>query len=143
MRGSDPVAPEGDEFEAWLQGRARNDPAFSAALEDAARRSSLLDHLIASRHDLGLAQKAVAKLMETTQSAVSELEGGGTDPRLSTLQRYARAVGTCLYVHLADSPEAPFQPIATTSGVSIEDAAPMAYGKWSDDGWEPVLTLAN
>ena len=38
--------------------------------------------------------------METTQSAISELEGGSTDPRLSTLQRYARAVGAHLQVRL-------------------------------------------
>ncbi|NED85130.1 XRE family transcriptional regulator, partial [Streptomyces sp. SID11233] len=31
--------------------------------------------------------------METTQSAVSEFERLGGDPRLSTIMRYARAVG--------------------------------------------------
>jgi transcriptional regulator with XRE-family HTH domain len=47
-----------------------------------------------------MSQKQVAQAMQTTQSAVSELEGGATDPRLSTLQRYARAVGAELTVHL-------------------------------------------
>lgn len=36
--------------------------------------------------------------METTQSAVSDLERGTADPQLSTLQRYARAVGARVVV---------------------------------------------
>ncbi|MFI6762455.1 helix-turn-helix domain-containing protein [Micromonospora sp. NPDC050417] len=36
--------------------------------------------------------------MQTTQSAVSDLENGCVDPHLSTLQRYARAVTARLIV---------------------------------------------
>lgn len=42
----------------------------------------------------------VAAAMGTTQSAVSDIENGRVDPRLSTLQRYARAVGGRLEIAL-------------------------------------------
>jgi transcriptional regulator with XRE-family HTH domain len=44
--------------------------------------------------------------MRTTQSAISDLENGSTDPRLSTLQRYARAVGCQLEIRVKDYPKA-------------------------------------
>jgi transcriptional regulator with XRE-family HTH domain len=69
------------------------DPRFDAAFEDAQVREALLRSLVAARHMAQLTQGTVAETMGTTQSAVSELEGGLADPRLSTLQRYARAVG--------------------------------------------------
>lgn len=78
------------------------DPAFRAAFEDAQARSKLLRSCIDIRKQGSQTQQAVAKAMETTQSAVSELESGATDPRLSTLQRYARAVGCRLDVRLVD-----------------------------------------
>jgi transcriptional regulator with XRE-family HTH domain len=41
--------------------------------------------------------------MRTTQSAISELEKGNTDPRISTLQRYARAVGAHIDLTLIET----------------------------------------
>jgi transcriptional regulator with XRE-family HTH domain len=74
--------------------------SFRGHFEDAQVRSGLLGGLIKTRNSAGFTQAQVAQVMETTQSAVSELEGGATDPRLSTLQRYARAVGAHLQVRL-------------------------------------------
>lgn len=76
------------------------DPAVAQATEDAETRLDLLDELVALRKSSHLTQKQVAEAMETTQSTVSEFENGGEDPYLSTLQRYARAVGAKLSVHV-------------------------------------------
>ncbi|MGH8995690.1 MAG: helix-turn-helix domain-containing protein [Acidimicrobiales bacterium] len=73
---------------------------FRGHLEDAGARSGLLRVLIHARRRLGLSQRALAERMGTTQSAVSELERGGQDPRLSTLQRYARGVDCALHLAL-------------------------------------------
>jgi transcriptional regulator with XRE-family HTH domain len=82
------------------------DPELQGHLEDAACRSDLINGLTEIRCAVGLSQRKVAKAMGTTQSAVSEIEGGATDPRLSTMQRYARAVGARIYVALrAPSPQ--------------------------------------
>lgn len=40
--------------------------------------------------------------METTQSAVSDFERLGGDPKLSTIQRYARAVGVRLALRMEE-----------------------------------------
>lgn len=75
-------------------------PVEAAAYRDATRRMLLLRELVAWRKQVRLSQQTVAATMDTTQSAVSELEGGRGEPRLSTLQRYARAVGRELSVGL-------------------------------------------
>lgn len=76
--------------------------AEAAAYDDAMSRMTLLRELVELRNRRGLSQKAVAELMDTVQSAVSELENGRSEPRLSTLQRYVRAIGSELRIHLAD-----------------------------------------
>lgn len=63
------------------------------AAADAEEYFRLLRSLASSRKDSRIRQKDAALAMGTTQSAVSELEGGRTDPQVSTLMRYARAVG--------------------------------------------------
>ncbi|MGC4784125.1 helix-turn-helix domain-containing protein [Micromonospora zamorensis] len=55
-------------------------------------KSRLILALVKSRMKRGFSQRRVASRMGTTQSAVSDLEKGLVDPRLSTLQRYARAI---------------------------------------------------
>jgi DNA-binding XRE family transcriptional regulator len=49
--------------------------------------------LIAMRRDAGLTQKQVADLIGVTQQAINKLERYDSDPKLSTLRRYANAVG--------------------------------------------------
>lgn len=77
-----------------------DDAEFSAHFEDAAARSALIRNLIVVRKRLRITQRALARRMGTTQSAVSEFEAGSTDPRLSTLQRYARGVYCQLHIRL-------------------------------------------
>ena len=57
------------------------------------RRQRLVEELVTARLQLGLSQAEVAAQMGTSQSAVARLEGGVADMRLSTVQRYAAAVG--------------------------------------------------
>ena len=59
----------------------------------AQRREELVAELVTTRPQLGLSQTEVAARMGTSQSAVARLEGGGADARLSTLERYAGALG--------------------------------------------------
>lgn len=59
---------------------------------DADARQELLQALVQRRRDCGLRQVDVAARMGVGQPSISELERGEVSPRLSTLQRYARAV---------------------------------------------------
>jgi transcriptional regulator with XRE-family HTH domain len=71
----------------------RHDPVFPGFREMAERRRALADRLVAERQALGLSQTEVAARMGTSQSAVARLESGDADIRLSTLERYAAAIG--------------------------------------------------
>ena len=64
-------------------------------------RHDLVQQLVNRRRRLGLSQTEVAARMKTSQSAVARLEAGDSDARLSTLQRYAAAVGGGLQVRLS------------------------------------------
>jgi transcriptional regulator with XRE-family HTH domain len=57
------------------------------------RRRELIEELVRLRQESELSQTDVAARMGTSQSAVARLESGGLDARLSTLERYAAALG--------------------------------------------------
>ena len=71
-----------------------HETAFPGFAEMAAARRALGADLLARRHELGLSQTQVAARMGTSQSAVARLEAGQGDIRLSTLERYAAALGS-------------------------------------------------
>jgi predicted transcriptional regulator len=78
----------------------RRRSAFPGFDEVAANRRALTDDLVARRVSLGLSQTEVAARMRTSQSSVARLESGDADIRLSTLERYAAALGQELNVSL-------------------------------------------
>jgi transcriptional regulator with XRE-family HTH domain len=74
----------------------RHDPVLPGFAEMAKRRRALTGALVARRIELGLSQTDVAARMHTSQSAVARIESAAGDIRLSTLERYAAAVGQVL-----------------------------------------------
>jgi transcriptional regulator with XRE-family HTH domain len=58
--------------------------------------AELVAGLVARRRAAGLSQHDVAERMGTSQPAVARLEAGQVDARMSTVQRYAAAVGATL-----------------------------------------------
>jgi DNA-binding XRE family transcriptional regulator len=73
--------------------RTARNPDFPGLVEAAMRRRELLRELSVRREQLGLSQTAVAAVMGTSQSAVARLESGDIDAKLSTVERYAAALG--------------------------------------------------
>lgn len=86
----------GSRFEEFLVKAFEEDPVTRAAYEDAQSRSRLVDTLVRFRHRLGLTQTQVASAMGVKQPTISGFETEGSDPRLSTIQRYARSVDAVL-----------------------------------------------
>jgi len=81
--------------------KARARPGFNEAYEALELEYELANQLLKARARAGLTQDDVAERMGTTKSAISRLEGSGKHaPSLTTLQRYARAVGCSLQVKL-------------------------------------------
>jgi transcriptional regulator with XRE-family HTH domain len=54
---------------------------------------ALLRSLVERRRELRLSQTQVAARMGTSQSALARIEAGEVDPRISTVERYAFALG--------------------------------------------------
>jgi DNA-binding XRE family transcriptional regulator len=102
-----PVAHDHDEFLA----RAMKRKWFACAYAESADEYELVRELLAARAKAGLTQEQVAESMGTTKSAISRLEGAGKhSPSVSTLRRYARAVGCEVEIRLV-----PALPAASAS----------------------------
>ncbi len=74
-------------------GERRHETVFPGFREMAERRQALSDELVERRRALGLSQTQVAARMGTSQSAVARIETGSSDVLLSTVERYASALG--------------------------------------------------
>jgi predicted transcriptional regulator len=71
------------------------------------RRRALIEELAEARRASGVSQTEIAARMRTSQSAVARLESGELDARMSTLERYAAAVGHIVDWHVRPSEESP------------------------------------
>jgi predicted transcriptional regulator len=80
----------------------RHEPVFPGFREMSERRRALGHQLAARRHSLGLSQTQVAARMGTSQSAVARLETGASDALVSTVERYASALGWQLHWRLEE-----------------------------------------
>lgn len=76
-----------------VEERSKENAQFPEMVEAALRTRRLIRSLAERRRKLGLSQTVVAARMGTSQSALARLEGGESDPRMSTVERYALAVG--------------------------------------------------
>ncbi len=92
--------PVEESFEKW-----RQDPGFLAEYDALEEEFSLAGALIRARASSDMSQKEIADAMGTSQSAVARLEGGKSNPSLTTLRRYAAAIGTKLVIN--------FEPIGS------------------------------
>ena len=73
-------------------------PGFDDLGDDS---QSLGSALASARRTAGLSQSDVAERMGTSQPAVARLEAGSTNAQLSTLRRYAEAIGCRLELGLS------------------------------------------
>lgn len=80
---------------------------FPGLEEYADRRRDLIQELVAARQQSGLSQTEIAARMGTSQSAVARLESGDLDVRLSTVERYAAALGSTVDWQVRPTEESP------------------------------------
>jgi len=92
------------DHKAFLE-KARKRKGFGDAYEDLDGEYRLVRELLAARSRAGLTQEEVAESMGTTKSAVSRLEAVGKhSPSVTTLEKYARAVGCQVEIRLVPAP---------------------------------------
>ncbi|MCJ7672366.1 MAG: helix-turn-helix domain-containing protein [Acidimicrobiia bacterium] len=86
------MANEPDDLDAYIDELAETDPLIYEKVEAALERRELAHDLAERRRDAGLTQCEVAERMGTSQGQVARFESGA-DTRMSTVARYATAVG--------------------------------------------------
>ena len=85
----------------YIEKRARTDAEFAEGFEVGYANFKIGVVLRQAREAAGLTQEEVARRLKTTKSAISRIENHADDVRLSTLKRYAEAVGANLQIKLA------------------------------------------
>jgi DNA-binding XRE family transcriptional regulator len=88
-----------------LVSKMLKNPAVKAKVEQLNREEfAILDEILAARKEAGLSQAQIAKRMGTQAPAIARLESslatGKHSPSLSTLRKYAAALGKRVELHL-------------------------------------------
>lgn len=94
------------DIKQYIQKRAERDVEFAQNYEAGYADFKIGIILRQARESAGLTQEEVARILRTQKSAISRIENHADDVRLSTLRRYADAVGANLQIRLAHSPRA-------------------------------------
>lgn len=84
----------------YVRNRSARDPQFAESLEAGYTDLKIGALLRQAREKAGLTQEEVADRLETKKSAISRMENSAGSIRLSTLERYARAIGWQLSLEL-------------------------------------------
>lgn len=87
------AVPKKDFLDELIDEGSKRDSRFPEMVGASWERRRLLRELAAKREREGITQKDVAALMKTSQSAVARMERGEIDAKLSTVERYATAIG--------------------------------------------------
>jgi DNA-binding XRE family transcriptional regulator len=88
------------DVQRYIDRRGEQDPEFAAGFESGYATFRIGVVLRQAREAAGLTQDQVAQRLHTTKSAVSRVENHAEDVRLSTLRKYAEAVGARLQIQL-------------------------------------------
>jgi transcriptional regulator with XRE-family HTH domain len=95
------VEEQVDDLDVAASAWSGESPEYAYILEGYRANQALLAALAEQRAAAGLSQRQIAARMGTSQSAVNRIEAGETDPRLSTIQRLATAMGLTIRWELA------------------------------------------
>jgi len=90
----------------YIQKRVERDAEFAKNYEVGYADFKIGVILRQARESAALTQEEVAYKLQTKKSAISRIENHADDVRLSTLQKYADAVGARLQIQLARSQRA-------------------------------------
>jgi len=90
------------DVERYIEKRKKRSPKFAENFESGYDAFEFSVMLRQAREEAGITQETIAKKLRTRKSAISRIENNAEDIRLSTLNKYAKALGKKLKVHLTD-----------------------------------------
>lgn len=89
------------DIQKYIKERKKRDKKFADGFDKGYRDFKIGVLLRQAREDAGYTQEEIAKMLHTQKSAVSRIENHAEDIRLSTLEKFAAALGRNLEVKLA------------------------------------------
>jgi DNA-binding XRE family transcriptional regulator len=89
------------DLQKYIKERKRKDKQFAENYDNGYNDFKIGVLLRQAREDAGYTQEEIAKLLHTQKSAISRIENHAEDIRLSTLEKFAKAIGRHLEVKLA------------------------------------------
>ena len=90
-----------DDLEKYIAKRKQQSPKFARTFEAEYENFKIGVVLRQAREEAGVTQEEIAKKLKTKKSAISRIENHAEDIRLSTLHKYAQALGKTIHVRIA------------------------------------------
>ena len=90
-----------DDLDRYREERMKRDPEFAEGYEEGYQAFKLGVLLQLEREAAGLSREDVAKKLGTNKASITRIEGNAGDSRVSTLQKYAKAVGKNLRIEIS------------------------------------------
>jgi len=88
------------DLQKYKKKRMAQDPEFWKNYDERFETFKLGILLKQARMEAGMTQEQIARELQTTKSVISRMENHATDIRLSTLEKFAKAVGRHIHVAL-------------------------------------------
>ena len=88
------------DLKKYIDKRQQQDPDFWKDYDERFETFKLGVLLKQARKQAGMTQEQVARELKTTKSVISRMENHATDIRLSTLEKFAKALGRRIEVSL-------------------------------------------
>ena len=90
------------DLKKYIAERKKRDKPFAQGYDEGYKQFKVGVLLRQAREAAGLTQEELARRLKTQKTAISRIENHAEDIRLSTLGKYARALGKRLKVQLSD-----------------------------------------
>ena len=88
------------DLKKYIQHRKQEDAEFSQNFDQGYQTFKFGVMLKQARKDQGITQENLADIMQTKKSAISRIENHSDDVKLSTLEKFAHALGKKLEIRL-------------------------------------------
>lgn len=88
------------DLQKYKNNRMKKDPEFWKDYDERFETFKLGILLKQARMEAGMTQEQIARELQTTKSVISRMENHATDIRLSTLEKFAKALGRHIHVAL-------------------------------------------
>lgn len=90
-----------DDLDKYIEKRKKRSLAFADGFETGYEQFKIGVMLRTAREEAGLSQDELAGRLRTKKSAISRIENHAEDIRLSTLEKFAEAIGKRLSLKIA------------------------------------------